>query len=464
SLSIPDHTDLFYPDGQIREEDYEFTSFLSSRMSQSNVRCVNCHNPHTAKTILEGNTLCMSCHNGSFPKAPKMDPEAHSFHKPESTGSQCINCHMPQTVYMQCHWRHDHGFTIPDPLLTKQFNVPNACNRCHKDKDADWSLAACDKWYGARMDRPTRKRARIIARGRLGEPAARDDLLKILAEEPIPLWQASAAGLLGQYLSSPQVVEALVNATGHTDPMVREAAARSLEPLAENQSDTLQRLLSDRSRSVRNAAEWLLRTTFAPDSPPGQELLAYLRLNSDQPAGAMAFGLWHMNRNEPEEARQWFEKAAAWDRYSAAPHDALAVVYSSSGEIQKALAEMGKAVELEPNHAEWRYKLGLAYSEAGNLPKAIESLEQAVKLDPRHAAAMYNLGLAYDAVGDPARALQSLLKAEALEPTSPRIPYATATILAKLRQKPQARAAALRALQIDPRYAPARELLKALGE
>lgn len=31
TLSIPDTTELFYPDGQVHEEDYEFTAFLGSR-------------------------------------------------------------------------------------------------------------------------------------------------------------------------------------------------------------------------------------------------------------------------------------------------------------------------------------------------------------------------------------------------------------------------------------------------
>ena len=51
---------------------------------------------------------------------------------------------MPVTTYMQRHPRHDHGFTIPDPLLTKQFGVPNACNKCHTDKDTEWSLEALE--------------------------------------------------------------------------------------------------------------------------------------------------------------------------------------------------------------------------------------------------------------------------------------------------------------------------------
>jgi len=39
SLTIPDDTDTFYPDGQIHEEDYEFTPFLGSRMHSAGVRC-----------------------------------------------------------------------------------------------------------------------------------------------------------------------------------------------------------------------------------------------------------------------------------------------------------------------------------------------------------------------------------------------------------------------------------------
>src|SRR5437867_2804453 len=50
ALTIPDETDLFYPDGQVRDEDYEFTSFLGSRMRAAGVRCIDCHEPHSART------------------------------------------------------------------------------------------------------------------------------------------------------------------------------------------------------------------------------------------------------------------------------------------------------------------------------------------------------------------------------------------------------------------------------
>src|SRR5579872_4279193 len=134
SIEILDETDQWYADGQVHGEDYEFASFISSKMSQSDVTCMDCHNPHSGKTRAAGNDLCMRCHSGAFPKAPVITPLQHSHHSATSSGSSCIGCHMPVTVYMQRHPRHDHGFTIPDPLLTTELNTPNACNRCHSDK------------------------------------------------------------------------------------------------------------------------------------------------------------------------------------------------------------------------------------------------------------------------------------------------------------------------------------------
>ncbi len=67
-MMIVDGTDGYYADGQVHDEDYEFASFLSSRMHTNGVTCMDCHQPHSAKTILPGNLLCLRCHNGSNPQ------------------------------------------------------------------------------------------------------------------------------------------------------------------------------------------------------------------------------------------------------------------------------------------------------------------------------------------------------------------------------------------------------------
>lgn len=232
-LSIVDESDLFYPDGQVHDEDYEVTAFLGSKMYQKGVRCMDCHDFHSAKVRLPGNMMCLSCHSPGQTNAPAINPVTHSHHKVfgfdtngvmlhfdlstykpgeiKETGGECINCHMPQTVYMQRHWRHDHGFTIPDPLLTKQFGIPNACNRCHQDKDADWSLRYVEDWYGEKMNRSTRLRAQIIARARIGDDTARDGLLKILQTDPQYYWRAVAAGLLEPWAGETTVANALMD-------------------------------------------------------------------------------------------------------------------------------------------------------------------------------------------------------------------------------------------------------------
>jgi tetratricopeptide (TPR) repeat protein len=96
------------------------------------------------------------------------------------------------------------------------------------------------------------------------------------------------------------------------------------------------------------------------------------------------------------------------------------------------------------------------------LTNAAAQLTATVKLDPRHVAAWYNLGLAQNALGQTDAAIASLLQAESLAPADARIPYARATILARLGRSREAIGAAKRSLEIDPSSADARRLLQAI--
>jgi tetratricopeptide (TPR) repeat protein len=488
SLVVVDGGDTYHADGQVRDEDYEYAAFLGSRMNRGGVWCKDCHDPHSAKTLLPGNWLCLRCHNGGMTNAPIIEPVAHSFHKvfgyttngvpvevdlmdyrpgqfPE-TGGECVNCHMPQTVYMQRHWRHDHGFTIPDPGLTKHHGVPNACNRCHADKDVDWALAAVERWYGARMDRPSRHRAQAVAAARRGQAAARDPLLGMLVGDDLPYWRAVAAGLLEPWAGDPAVARALRTALGHPEPLVREKAARALDPLAAaGDSETLAALggrLGDPSRSVRVAAAWSLRTRVDPASPAGRDLQLALDVNADQPAGQLQKGVWELARQRPDRALDHLTRAVGWDPNSAPLRHELAVVLSQSGRPRDAVRELEAACRIEPREAEYAFKLGLAWAEAGDASRALAALEQAVRLNPAHGRAWYNLGLARNEAGQTGEAIEALVRAESIAPMDPQIPYARATILARTGRAPEARQAARRALEIQPRYAPARELIEAL--
>jgi tetratricopeptide (TPR) repeat protein len=490
SLAGVDQSDHYYADGQVREENYEFAAFLGSKMHARGVYCLDCHNPHSMKTLLPGNWLCLRCHSGSYTNAPVIDPVAHSHHmvfgynaegklvnsdlttyKPrevKETGGECVNCHMPQTVYMQRHWRHDHGFTIPDPLLTKQYGIPNACNRCHTDKSADWALDTCAKWYGSKMERPTRQRAQVIARARQGDASARQALLDLLNGDESPYWKAATTSLLGQWFGEASVRDALLRALADPDPLVREQAVRALEPLATTQgafvAAALRKLLADPARSVRVSAAWALRAGLPADTQAARDLQYYLKLNADQPSGQLQAGAFALANDRLQEALAHYQKAVAWDTNSAATRHDFAVALSALGRNREAIEQLEAACRLQPGEAEYQFKLGLAWNEAGSVEKTVAALEQATRLDPRHARAWFNLGLARNALGQTDAALDALIRAESLAPNDPQIPYARATILAHVGRQPEARVAAGRALELNPGYADARRLLEELSQ
>jgi len=67
---------LYFADGQILEEVYVYGSFIQSKMFNREVRCSDCHDVHSIKTVKEGNGLCLQCH-----RADLYDTRDHHFHK-----------------------------------------------------------------------------------------------------------------------------------------------------------------------------------------------------------------------------------------------------------------------------------------------------------------------------------------------------------------------------------------------
>jgi Flp pilus assembly protein TadD len=457
-------------------------------MYHQGVRCFDCHDVHTMKTRLPGNFLCLSCHGTGATNAPAINPVTHSHHQVfgfdtngplanvdlshyqpaqiKETGGECVNCHMPQTVYMQRHSRHDHGFTSPDPLLTERFGIPNACERCHADKGTEWNRSYVEKWYGTNMNRLYRQRAETVARARLGGDDARAPLLQLLKMDDSFYWRAVAANLLQRWSTEPAVQAALVLELQDTNALVRQMAVRALGPLAQAGREeviaALRKILVDPSRNVRMEAARHLAATLDTNTLAGSEYLFLLDQVSDQPLGQLQAGLFDLARNDPTAALSRYRTAVNWDPYSADLRHELAVLLSRLGEARQAAAQLGEAVKLAPENAELHYDLALALNEAGETDRVIPELEQAVRLDPRHARAWYNLGLARSARGDAANAEEALVRAESADSKDPRIPYARATVLARLGKLEEAKAAARRALELDPNFKEAQLLLQQL--
>jgi tetratricopeptide (TPR) repeat protein len=486
-LQLVDQSETFYADGQVHEEDYEYAAFLGSRMHARGVRCTDCHNPHSAKTLLPGNWLCMRCHIGTYTNAPVIDPITHSHHKVfgqaagaspnpdmaaygtnavQESGGECVNCHMPQTVYMQRHRRHDHGFTTPDPLLTNKAGIPNACNRCHLDKDADWALKWCDEWYGGKMNRPARERALVIAAARKGEPGAPPALEELYRTSDNPYWRSVAAGLLEPEAGEPTVRRLLLTGLKDTNAVVRSSCIRALQGIVQDPlvQSGLVAGLQDPVRGVRLEAAWALRAELDLRSKAGVELQQSLALNCDQPVGQAQLGAFALARGDANKAGTHYKTAAEWDPGSAAIRHDYAVILAGLHRPREAIEQLEAAARLEPTNAEYQYSLGLGWNELGQTSNTVRCLRAAVRLQPAFSRAWYNLGLALDSTGLTEGALDALAHAKATDQTDPEAPYATATILARSGRWKEARREAERALEIQPRLQSAQELLRSIDQ
>ncbi len=454
---LPDLSDVYYPDGQVREENYEYTSFILSRMYHEGVTCMDCHDAHSGALLREGNNLCLKCHAG------KIDPVRHSRHKLDGPGGQCVNCHMPITVYMQRDPRRDHGFTIPDPKLTIEYGIPNACNRCHEDKTAEWALAAVEEWYGDRMERITRHRAVAVARARRGDLTAIPQLLEFLREDPYPEWRAVFALCLRPWRTQPQVAAALLDAARSAQPIVQWAAARALDPEREP-PPPLSELLRSPRRAVRVQAAWAMRKALAEDEVARVELEQFLALQLDQPTGCMMRGIYAKDRGQLAEAERWFRRALQFEPYSPVPWEAMAVMYSEAGQAARALKILEEACAALPREAHLHYLRGLALAELDRLPAAVAALEQAVRLDPDHTRAWYNLALARHRLGQKNLALRALRTALDLDPDNTDFTFAMATIYRDLNESERAIRWARRTLELNPLHRGAALLLEQLRQ
>jgi predicted CXXCH cytochrome family protein len=449
---LVDATDAFWPDGQVREEDFEWTAFVGSTMHAKGVTCTSCHEPHSGELRAPVDSLCSSCH-GAMPGFA-----AHDEH-PEGQDPGCVGCHMPVTTYMQRDPRHDHGFTVPDPWTAVELGIPDPCTRCHSDKDAKWALAASKRmWPG--LSPPQRARTVALARGKQGDPSAVPQLLGLLRTEPQPAWRAAAAGMLEGFLEREDARASLIAALSDPEPLVRFAAAGALSPVAPDPSadKALEGLLADPTRAVRVAAARALRYRLAPSDARAADYATYLTLASDTPAGLHERGTWALERGDSASAVRDLARAVQMDARSPVLRDAYAVALASYGRPQDAAAQLREATALAPGDGALWFRLGLGEAGRGDLPAAEQALTKASELQPQDARTWYNLGLVRQQLGQGQSAVDALRRAVALSPDA-ESRYALASTLFAQGRLPEARAEAQAVLALAPGHPGAQQIV-----
>jgi predicted CXXCH cytochrome family protein len=419
-LSLPDDPGLYFPDGQILDEVFETGSHhLGAMGGRGGVNCLDCHDPHSLAPILpvENDALCIRCHGSGLQNAPVIAPASHTFHKPDGAGSRCISCHMPARTYMGRDPRHDHSFPIPDPLLTRELGVPNACTNCHADKPLEWSIEAAARLWGPGMNAKRRPRARAVAAAQQGRADA-GALLALLEENQPVGWRATLVSFLRQTAPTALALAKIESlATEDPDATVR---ARAVEVLAEwGRTDGIRdRISADPARVVRLAA------ASNPDAAPAlpaairAELAHHLAFNADRPGHRMRSADLAIRESRTADARADIEAAAALLPADAnALHD-LAVLSSRLGDSDLAKTRLESAIALSPKQARFHHSLGLLLAERGDLPSAAAAFEAAVTHDREAGRSWYNLSVARLQLGDRAGAAAALAEARKLRGAS----------------------------------------------
>lgn len=422
---------LYYPDGQILDEVYVYGSFVQSKMYREGVTCSDCHDPHSLSLRAEGNALCTRCH-----LAGRYDRRSHHFHEPGSPGAQCVECHLPATTYMVVDPRRDHSLRIPRPDLSVRIGVPNACNRCHSDRSAEWAAAAVGKWYGPGED-GRGDFAEAIQGGRIGDPAALDQLIEI-ASDPARagIVRATALSLFAGYPAG-KTEEALREGLRNSSPLLRLGALQGLEAQPSRSTlDLAYPLVSDPVRAIRIEAGRLLaplpdeRLTLEQSRAIARSMQEYeqaQRVNDDHPSAWVNLGNLYGVRGKLQAAEAAYRQALELDpRYLPASLN-LADFFRARSRDDLAERVLLEALERLPSAPELLHSMGLLKIRRKQPVEALEWLRKAAASRPGNARFAYVYGVALASGGESEKALQVLRESLEQHPFDPDLLTALAT-------------------------------------
>jgi tetratricopeptide (TPR) repeat protein len=411
---------LYWNDGQMRDEVYNWGSFVQSRMHAQGVTCSDCHDPHSLKLRAPANAVCALCHLPA-----KFDTASHTHHAAGSQGASCAACHMPTTTYMGVDARHDHSLRIPRPDVSVQLGTPNACTRCHSKQSAQWAADAIGKWTGKPPASYQNFGAAMLA-GSTAAPGARGKLLALIEDKSQPaIVRASALARLGRLLT-PATTDTVVRELNDTDSVVRLAA---VEALANTDPPTRQRylarMLADPVRLVRISAARALvgapesRLTEGERAAFTKALAEYVAAQTyiaDRPEGRTNLANLEAERGNAATAIAEYRKAIVLDPTFVAAYANLADLRRARGAEADATAVLREGLARNPRAAELHHALGLAQVRQKATADSLRSFKLAADLAPNNARFAYVYAVALNSAGRNKEALDVLASARKREP------------------------------------------------
>jgi predicted CXXCH cytochrome family protein len=411
---------LYHPDGQQRDEVYEWGSFLQSKMHAAGVTCSDCHEPHGGKLRVEGNAVCTQCH------APvTFDSTAHHHHPPGSKGAQCANCHMPTTTYMVIDPRHDHSLRVPRPDLSVQLGTPNACNACHGNHDARWAAAQVKSWFGHNATGLQRYGVAFAAAD-AGAIGSGEKLRAVAGDSTQPaIARATALARLNANATN-ATLEIVAAGLRDPNPLARMGA---LDALADAPAELRLRytmpLLSDPLKVNRIEAASILADVLLT-SASGDQRAAFeraaaqyvetQRYNADRADARVNLGSFEARRGDVAHAEQELKAAIKLDPLFVPAYINLADTYRAQRREADAEHVLRDGLNHSPASALLHHALGLSLVREKRSDPALSELATATKLDPENARFAYVYGVALYSAGHVDEAIAKLVKTSAKHP------------------------------------------------
>ncbi len=156
-------------------------------------------------------------------------------------------------------------------------------------------------------------------------------------------------------------------------------------------------------------------------------------------------GVAHWRKGDYEQALQAYARALSLDSNYAVVFNNLGSLYLSlylkkraPEDIERAMANFRQAIQFDPKYASAYNGLGAALKFSGDLDGAIENWQKALELRPDFDYPLYNLGLTYLAKGERSQALIFLTryKAKFYDTLSPEEKNKLDTLIENCRRKP----------------------------
>lgn len=400
----------YYIDGQLKEEDYEYGSFLQSKMYAQGVTCINCHDPHSMQVKAPVNNTCFTCH------APeKFNIPEHTHHQVTSAGSQCVNCHMPITTYMMIDERRDHSIRIPRPDLSEKLNTPNACNKCHTDKSVRWAAKNFTQWYGDKLPE-TKTYGELLNTISKNTTESLRDLNQLLTQNYPDIIKATA---LEQYTAfySPQLITEIKKYLHSPDPNFRLNAIRATVNFpSEILLSEITPILGDPVLSVRTEAMNSLAPLYAQlDESTKQKFIGvmneYIEIQkylSDRPEGYINQGIVFSATGRINEAEQIYLLGLKRFPEFIAFYGNLADLYRSQNLDTKAKEYLDKGLTITPANGTLHYALGLWYIRNHNESEGLNELKKAASLEPSNPSYLYGYAIGLVSIHETQKAIQLL--------------------------------------------------------